>query len=70
MREAGICEDLWVQRNSVYKAYGYCFKTQRAISYFGNSGCIYDNEGAIPLSGGDPATILDIKRREHSLGCL
>jgi len=67
---AGICEDLWVQRNSVYKAYGYCFKTQRAISYFGNSGCIYDSEGAIPMSGADRATVLDIKHREKAQGCL
>ena len=48
---ADICYDLWVQRNSIYKEYGYCFKTPRAISYFGNAGCQYDNEGDIPLSG-------------------
>lgn len=29
---ANICDDLWVQRNSIYKAYGYCFKTPKAIS--------------------------------------
>jgi hypothetical protein len=33
---ADVCFDLWVQRNSIYKAYGYCFKTPKAISYFGN----------------------------------
>src|SRR5690349_15037948 len=37
--QAGICDDLWVQRNSIYKAYGYCFKTPKAINYFGNAGC-------------------------------
>jgi hypothetical protein len=26
---------LWVERNSYYKEAGYCFKTTRAISYFG-----------------------------------
>ena len=45
---ANICDDLWVQRNSIYKAYGYCFKTPKAINYFGNAGCQYDNEGDIP----------------------
>jgi hypothetical protein len=29
---ANICDDLWVQRNSIYKAYGYCFKTPKPIS--------------------------------------
>src|SRR5207249_301574 len=38
------CDDLWVARNTIYKNRGYCFKTQRAISYFGNAGCRYNNE--------------------------
>ena len=36
---AQSCLDLWVERNSYYKDAGYCFKTSRAISYFGNAGC-------------------------------
>ena len=32
----GICQRLWVERNSIYKAAGHCFKTQRGIRYFGN----------------------------------
>ena len=36
---ANVCDDLWVQRNSIYKAYGYCFKTPKA--YFGNARCQY-----------------------------
>ena len=67
---ADVCFDLWVQRNSIYKAYGYCFKTPRAIAYFGNAGCIYDNEGAIPMSRADRNTVLAIKKRERALGCL
>jgi hypothetical protein len=67
---ANTCFDLWVQRNSIYKAYGYCFKTSKAIKYFGNAGCIYDNEGDIPLSHADRSTILAIKKTEQSLGCL
>ncbi len=67
---AGICNDLWVQRNSIYKEYGYCFKTPKAIGYFGNAGCQYDNEGDIPLSHADRSLILAIKQKEKSLGCL
>jgi hypothetical protein len=67
---ASTCFDLWVQRNSIYKAYGYCFKTSKAINYFGNAGCSYDNEGDIPLSHADRSTILAIKKTEQSLGCL
>ena len=67
---ADVCFDLWVERNSIYKAYGYCFKTPKAISYFGNAGCQYDSEGAIPMSGADKQTVLAIKKREKNLGCL
>ena len=33
-----------------YKAAGYCFKTPRGINYFGNAGCRFDSENAVPLS--------------------
>jgi hypothetical protein len=33
------CHALWVARNQIYKNNGYCFKTRRAIRYFGNGGC-------------------------------
>lgn len=42
---ANICDDLWVQRNSIYKAYGYCFKTPKAIS---EMPLPIRNEGDIP----------------------
>jgi len=45
---ANIGDDLWVQRNSIYKAYGYCFKTPKAIGYFGNARCQIRNDGDIP----------------------
>jgi YARHG domain len=67
---ADACFDLWVQRNSIYKAYGYCFKTPKAINYFGNAGCLYDNEAAIPMSHADKQRVLNIKAREKQLGCL
>jgi hypothetical protein len=67
---ADVCFDLWVERNSIYKAYGYCFKTPKAINYFGNAGCQYDYEGDIPFSRADKARVLSIKTQERALGCL
>jgi YARHG domain len=44
------CEQLWFGRNSIFKEAGYCFKTPRAISAFGNAGCQYDDINAVRLS--------------------
>jgi hypothetical protein len=63
------CFDLWVERNSYYKQAGYCFKTARAISYFGNAGCLYDNENAVPLTPYARARIAQIARLERAYGC-
>ena len=43
------CDELWFQRNSIYKEYGYCFKTDRAIRAFGNRGCYVDDERNLQL---------------------
>jgi hypothetical protein len=59
------CSDLWVERNTYYKQAGYCFKTARAISYFGNAGCLYDNENAVPLPPYARARIAEIARLER-----
>jgi YARHG domain-containing protein len=67
--QSGACRQLWVERNSIYKAAGYCFKTSRGISYFGNAGCAYAREGAVPLSRGDRARIARIRAQERALGC-
>lgn len=66
---AQSCESLWVERNSIYKEFGYCFKTQRAIAYFGNAGCMYEYEGAIPFPPGVRARINQIVRMERMMGC-
>jgi hypothetical protein len=65
----GICQRLWVERNSIYKEAGYCFKTARAIRYFGNAGCQYDVEAALPLSRGERARVADIIAEERANGC-
>jgi hypothetical protein len=66
---AQSCLDLWVERNNYYKQAGYCFKTSRAISYFGNGGCIYNNERDVPLSGSVRARINQIVALERAYRC-
>ncbi len=67
--QSGGCQGLWVERNSIYKANGYCFKTQRGIAYFGNAGCTYDSESQIPFSPRERARIDEIVRAERAMGC-
>jgi hypothetical protein len=66
---AESCQNLWAERNSYYKEAGFCFKTSRAISYFGNGGCRYYNEGSVPLSGAVRARIAQITAMEQRQGC-
>jgi hypothetical protein len=66
---AQSCQELWVERNTYYKRAGYCFKTQRAIDYFGNGGCSYNNENSLPLSGWERRRIAEIRSLERRFGC-
>lgn len=66
---AQSCQQLWVERNAIYKGAGYCFKTSRAIRYFGNAGCSYDSEAELPLSRGERARINRITELEREYGC-
>lgn len=66
---AQSCEDLWVARNEIYKAQGYCFRTQRGIDAFGNAGCQYDNAEDLPLSNSQRRVIADIQREERARRC-
>jgi hypothetical protein len=65
----GICDSLWYERNEIYKRNGYCFKTARAIATFGNAGCAYDVEAAVPLSGWERRRIQELIRAERANGC-
>ena len=66
---AASCGELWYARNAVYKQAGYCFKTARAIRAFGNAGCVYDYEGAVPLTQQQRAYVANIVRQEQYQGC-
>jgi hypothetical protein len=66
---SAVCQQLWVERNSYYKAHGYCFKTSRAIEFFGNAGCMYEKEEALRFSPAEQKRIADIMREERRNGC-
>ena len=66
---AQSCQQLWVERNQYFKNHGYCFKTQRAIKFFGNAGCRINNEGAVPLTSAERTRVDQIRRRERAMGC-
>lgn len=63
------CDDLWYRRNAIYKAAGYCFRTDRGISAFGNAGCQYDDVADVPLSARQRADVSDLQRQEAGRGC-
>ncbi len=64
---AGLgCNDLWVARNEIYARNGYCFRTRRAINYFGNAGCWTRNPR---LNRFERTNVARIKARERFLGC-
>jgi len=67
--QAQSCQNLWTERNQFYKDSGYCFKTQRAIDFFGNDGCFVSKQNALRLSRSDRRRIEEIVRLERAKGC-
>ena len=67
--QAQSCGELWYARNEIYKAGGYCFRTQRGIRSFGNAGCQHDDVEDVPLSANQRREINDIVRDERRFGC-
>ncbi|ACL59074.1 YARHG domain-containing protein [Methylobacterium nodulans] len=63
------CEELWYQRNRIFKEAGYCFRTPRGIRTFGNAGCAYDDERDVPLSVRQRDAVAAIRETERLLGC-
>ncbi|WP_375457553.1 YARHG domain-containing protein [uncultured Enterovirga sp.] len=69
LRGGPNCEFLWAMRNQIFKDRGYCFRTARAISYFGNEGCRFDDMAAVPLSRVERANAAVIAQVEREKGC-
>ncbi|KAF0125920.1 MAG: hypothetical protein FD152_2704 [Xanthobacteraceae bacterium] len=67
--DAWSCQDLWMERNQIYKNAGYCFSTARAIRVFGNAGCVYDRQEDVPLSATQRRIVQAIIRAERFNGC-
>lgn len=63
------CDELWSERNAIYKDAGYCFKTARGIAAFGNAGCRYDDLADVPLTARNRSDIADLQRQERRNGC-
>lgn len=63
------CKELYVMRNEIYKAGGFCFKSAKAIKQFGNAGCQYDSLADVPLSANQRSMISGIKKSEARQGC-
>jgi hypothetical protein len=63
------CEFLYQMRNRIYQENGYCFKTARAIATFGNAGCRYHSDNAVPMNRIERANLAAIKQAERALGC-
>ncbi|MGL4496929.1 MAG: YARHG domain-containing protein [Beijerinckiaceae bacterium] len=63
------CQSLWEVRNTVFKQNGYCFRTSDAIRAFGNAGCQYDDERAVPLNTYERENVATIRQAEQRKGC-
>lgn len=63
------CADLWYERNVIFKAAGYCFRSPRGIQTFGNAGCQFDDEADVPLSARQREQVAGIRLTEQRLGC-
>ncbi|MDP4024021.1 YARHG domain-containing protein [Methylobacterium sp. NEAU 140] len=66
---ASSCDDLWYERNAVFKAAGYCFRSPRGIRTFGNAGCQFDDEADVPLSARQREQVARVRATERRLGC-
>jgi hypothetical protein len=63
---ADACFDLWYQRNAIYDAYGFCFKTKKGKKYFDNSNC---TTNVVHLSKADQKLVNSIIQQEKAMGC-
>jgi hypothetical protein len=63
---AESCYDLWYERNSIYDANGYCFKTELGQQTFDNSDCYTKHP---KFSKQEQWRIDELKSEEESRGC-
>ncbi len=63
---ADSCYDLWYERNEIYDANGFCFKSSLGKRTFDNSDCYTDDP---QLSRAEQRRVAQIQREERRLGC-
>lgn len=63
------CSTLWELRNTIYFEHGYCFKTKRAINFFGNDECYIDDAEDIDFNSVEQTNIARISAVEKQRGC-
>ncbi|MHB1104193.1 MAG: YARHG domain-containing protein [Devosia sp.] len=63
------CSTLWELRNTIYFEHGYCFKTKRAINFFGNDECYIDDAEDIDFNSIEETNIARISSVEKQKGC-
>ncbi len=73
LKEANLrplnCENLWFLRNAIYAENGYRFKTELAISAFGNDNCRFVHIGEVPLNKYEHYNASLIKKVERRKSC-
>ena len=64
------CYNLWILRNQEYAQVGYCFRSARGKSEFGNAGCHLNESQARRAMGANKRRRVDrIKAVERRKGC-
>lgn len=63
------CENLAHVRNRLYHENGYCFHTKGPRELYGNAGCKWPVQSAVPLNRTERGNVAKIKRVEREKGC-
>lgn len=63
------CQVLWELRNTIYFENGYCFKTDRAVDFFGNDECFVTNQSKVRLNNFERANVAAVAAVEKQKGC-
>lgn len=63
---ADSCYDLWYERNEIFDANGFCFKSSLGKRVFDNSDCYTDEP---ELSRAEQRRVDQIRREEKRLRC-
>ena len=63
------CDELWFVRNAILDDHGYCFKTDKGISAFGNEGCSSRDIADLELNGFEQFNLKALSQMEEIKGC-